>query len=120
MSESLSCFGSINYQQSETEAPTLSNKINHTNESVRFKAESTDETDEEKLGNFVRTNTPHPKDLLKKKEMLKMRNSNISSNETNQHEKLTTSRPNSFQAAINDPQLPIINSTNLKSIITTE
>ena len=52
--------------------------------------------------------------------MLKMRNSNISSNEANQHEKLTTSRPNSFQAAINDPQLPIINSTNLKSIITTE
>jgi hypothetical protein len=120
MSESLSHFGSIAYQQSETEAPTLSNKINHTNESVRFKADSSDENDEEKLGNFVRTNTPHPKDLLKKKEMLKLRNSN-NNNETNQqNEKHTTSRPNSFQSAINEPQLPIINSSNLQSLITTD
>jgi protein scribble len=53
--------------QAQSQAQTAS-----TNESVRFAPEP-DELDE-KPSHFVRTNTPHPKDLIKKKELLKQRN----------------------------------------------
>ncbi|CAF0721438.1 unnamed protein product [Brachionus calyciflorus] len=52
-----------------------------TTESVRFAPES---DNEEKPSHFVRTNTPHPKELMKKKEMLKQKNASItSSNQQN-------------------------------------
>ena len=41
-------------------------------ESVRFAPES---ENDERPSHFVRTNTPHPKELMKKKELLKQRNS---------------------------------------------
>lgn len=47
--------------------------VPNTSESVRFAPES---DNEEKLSHFVRTNTPHPKELAKKKEMLKQKTSN--------------------------------------------
>ena len=48
-------------------------------ESVRF----ADADGEEKPSHFIRTNTPHPKELMKKKEMLKQRNAHSTSASTN-------------------------------------
>ena len=117
----MSHFGSLGYQQfTSNQQPSPKHSAAHTSDSVRF---ATEPEYDEKLGNFVRTNTPHPKDLIKKKELLKLRNpslvannNNDSSNyqdEFNSHRTVNTSRPSSFQAAINEPQLPVINSNQL-------
>ena len=111
--ENLSQYGNFGYN------PSLINAgIIHTSESVKFATES---ENDEKIGNFVRTNTPHPKDLMKKKELLKLRNpylisSNTDSKKPNKTDEtsqrnLNTSRPSSFQAAVD--QLPIINANFL-------
>ena len=105
----LSQYGNIAFQQS------MKTSAFHTSEQVRFVSDNLD--NDEKLGNFVRTNTPHPKDLIKKKELLKLRNpSLINNNQPNdkvsKQRLISSSRPSSFQAAQND-QLPIINSNYL-------
>jgi len=108
----MSHFGSLGYQQ---QFPSSRQSMTQTSDSVRFAPEP--EYDE-KLGNFVRTNTPHPKDLMKKKELFKLRNPSLINNnnnnnsqsqdEFNGHRSVHASRPTSFQAAINEPQLPVI------------
>jgi protein scribble len=59
-------------QQQAAETPSLRQA---TSESVRFAPES---DNEEKPSHFVRTNTPHPKELAKKKEALKQRSTTVS------------------------------------------
>ena len=76
--------GSINTAENTSQVvPAVQPTVHsQTSESVRFAPES---ENDEKPSHFVRTNTPHPKELMKKKEMLKHRhsNTNLESNRQN-------------------------------------
>lgn len=81
-----------------------------TTESVRFAPES---ENDEKPSHFVRTNTPHPKELQKKKEMLKQRNSSSQEHSVKQNSESKDNHSDIVcEQASNAPQqqLPVINS----------
>ena len=87
-----------------------------TSESVRFAPES---DNEEKPSHFERKNTPHPKELMKKKEQLKQRNSNnpslISNNNTPTTANTNSARVNPDSnsemsvTSSGNPNLPVLN-----------
>lgn len=122
--------GSINTAENQSQAgqqqtqqlpqQTSSNDLTKqaTSESVRFAPES---DNEEKPSHFVRTNTPHPKELMKKKELLKQKNASISS-ASGQHQPTAPSDSISQKSASSSlnqsqqhqqPQLPVISSSQL-------
>lgn len=65
-------------QQSKEQEAEESNQPPNTSESVRFAPDP--EQVDDKPSHFVRTNTPHPKELVKKKEAMKQRAANKSVN----------------------------------------
>jgi len=103
--------GSINTAENTSQVVAAANVVqNHPSqcsESVRFATES--EADE-RPNHFVRTNTPHPKELMKKKEMLKQRNSaNLDQNRTNSE---NAGSINCTDSGLNPQQLPVIKPIN--------
>jgi hypothetical protein len=113
--------GSINTVENTSQVVPAVNNVQPTvhsqiSESVRFAPES---ENDEKPSHFVRTNTPHPKELMKKKEMLKQRNSsNLESNrqnsESSNHADLVQASPqNQTQQLQSQPQLPIISTKTI-------
>jgi protein scribble len=76
-----------------------------TSESVRFAAEP---DNDDKLSHFVRTNTPHPKELMKKKEALKQRHGTSANGQSSYNESQSSDRQN---------QLPFINTRMVNPIL---
>jgi protein scribble len=105
-----------NVSQAEKAAASAAHNESHahkqqTSESVRFAPES---DNEEKPSHFERKNTPHPKELMKKKEQLKQRNSNnpslISNTPTTANSARVNPDSNSEMSATSagNPNLPVL------------
>jgi protein scribble len=96
--ENLLQAGNSNNKAQHQEASAAQNKEEEdeednrgaTSESVRF---APDPDNDERSSHFVRTNTPHPKELIKKKEALKQRSAQKSINQPQPHHKTTTQNP---------------------------
>ena len=73
-----------------------------TSESVRFAPEP---DNDDKLSHFVRTNTPHPKELMKKKEALKQRHGVSTNSQSSNQESVLSDR---------QTQLPVINAKTVQ------
>lgn len=102
--------GSINTADNINVPSPVAIQRNQNGESVRFAPES---DDEERPSHFVRVNTPHPKDLIKKKEAIKQRAANhkeketILKNSTETHHSVIEKRSDSTKSSPQN-QLPVI------------
>lgn len=96
--------GSINTAENASQGFNAPSPVQKTTnmESVRFAPES---DDDDKPSHFVRVNTPHPKDLIKKKEAIKQRAANYKEKEMVNNP--TEAQNNNLNTQSN--QLPVIN-----------
>jgi protein scribble len=89
------------HQQQQQQIIHDDNKL-ATSESVRFAPEP---DNDDRLSHFVRTNTPHPKELMKKKEALKQRHGVSTNSQSSNQESQSSERQS---------QLPVINTKTVQ------